>query len=255
MQATIGERWKKLKWINMLYVIHGKDTPKARSKLTELLNTLQSKRPDASLFRLSSENWNDKQLNELLGSTGLFSPKYIVVLDGLLNNPNSSDIVSTAIAEMAASEHVCIIIEEKILAADLKKIEKHATKVQFFEQAEKAKKESPIVFNFAEAVAMKENKRAWIIFQDLVKEGSVAEEIHGVLWWQFKSLAAAATAKSAKESGLSPYVYQKSARAAGLWKDDSLGQIIDRLVDMYHQAHRGEIDFLIELEKFALSGK
>ncbi|MES3006111.1 MAG: hypothetical protein V4664_04155 [Patescibacteria group bacterium] len=239
----------------MLYVIYGKDTAKSRSKLIELLDSLQSKRPDASTFRLSSENWSSSMLNELLGSTGLFSPKYIIVIDGLLNNTESSDVISKSIEDMALSEHVCILIEEKILAADLKKIEKHATKVQLFEQTERLKKESPIVFSFADAVAMKENKKAWTIFQDLIKEGSAAEEIHGVLWWQFKSLAVAAKARSAKDSGLSPYVYQKAARAAQLWKEDSLDQVLDRLADMYHQAHRGEIDFLVELEKFALSGR
>lgn len=239
----------------MLYAIYGKDTSKARTKLTELLDILQKKRPDASLFRVSSENWNASTLNELLGSTGLFSAKYIIVIDGLLNNAEASDIVSKSISEMAESEHVCIIIEEKILSADLKKIEKYATKVQVFDLAEKPKKESPMVFNFADAVAMKENKKAWVIFQDIVKEGSAAEEIHGVLWWQFKSLVAASEAGSAKESGLSPFVYQKASRAAQLWEGDSLNRVVDRLVDMYHQAHRGEIDFLIELEKFALSGR
>lgn len=239
----------------MLYVIYGKDTTKARSKLIELLDTLQKKRPDASVFRLSSENWNPTMLNELLGSTGLFSPKYIIVIDNLLNNATSSETISKSIADMGTSEHVCILIEEKILAADLKKIEKHATKVQHTEVLEKPKKESPIVFNFADAVAMKENKKAWVIFQDLIKEGSAAEEIHGVLWWQFKSLMIASKSKNAKESGLSPYVYQKAERAAQMWKDDSLEIVLDRLIDMYHLAHRGEIDFYVELEKFALSGK
>lgn len=239
----------------MLYAIYGKDTSKARAKLTELLDTLQKKRPDASLFRVSSENWNPSLLNELLGSTGLFSAKYIIVIDGLLNNTEASDIVSKSVKEMAESEHVCILVEEKILSADLKKIEKYAAKVQVFDLAEKPKKESPIVFNFADAVAMKENKKAWVIFQDLIKEGSAAEEIHGVLWWQFKSLAIAAKAKSAKESGLSPYVFQKASQAARLWSGDSLNVVLDRLIDMYHKAHRGEIDFYIELEKFALGGR
>lgn len=239
----------------MLYVIYGKDTAKARLKLTELLDTLQKKRPDASLFRLSSENWNDAMLNELLGSAGLFSPKYIVVIDGLLNGVDSGTIISAAIKDMAESEHVCILIEEKILAADLKKIEKYATKVQVCDAAEKVRKESPRVFDFADAIANRENKKAWVIFQDLIKEGTAAEEIHGVLWWQFKSLVVAAKAGSAKESGLSPYVYQKASRAAQSWKEESLVGALNRLVDMYHQAHRGENDFLLELEKFALSGK
>ena len=237
----------------MLYVIYGKDTAKARSKLTELLNTLQKKRPDASLFRLSTENWEPSVLDELLSSKGLFSPKYIIVIDGLLNSAASADAVSSSIKEMGESEHVCIMIEEKILSADLKKIEKNAVKVQECAPAEAPKKESSKVFAFAEAVSMKESKRAWSLFQEIMSEEVAAEEIHGVLWWQFKSLKVASGAQSAGESGLSPYVYQKSARAAKVWSEKELESILDRLVDMYHLAHRGEIDFMMELEKFSLS--
>lgn len=236
----------------MLYAIYGKDTAKARSKLTELLDTLQKKRPDASLFRLSNENWNPSLLNELLSSTGLFSPKYIVVLDSLLNLSDSAEAVSGSIKEMSESEHVCIMIEEKILSADLKKVEKYAVKVQECAPAEKVKKESSQVFAYAEALSMKETKRAWALFQEIAGEEAAAEEIHGVLWWQFKSLKIARDSKTAGESGLSPYVYQKSARATKIWNEKELEGVIDRLVDMYHRAHRGEIDFMLELEKFSL---
>ncbi len=232
----------------MLYVIYGKDFTKARSKLTELIDTLQKKRPDASLFRLNGENWNDSMLNELLSGTGLFSPKYIIVIDNLLNNTISGEVVGKSIKEMGKSEHICILIEEKILAADLKKIEKYATKIQQCDIVEKQKKETGAVFPYAEAIAMRDNKKAWVLFQELLRDETVAEEIHGVLWWQFKSLMHARSGAR----GLSPYVQQKASRAEKLWKDNSLEKALDRLVDMYHLAHRGEIDFLVELEKFSL---
>ena len=237
----------------MLYVIHGKDRVKARVKLGELLLTLQTKRPDASLFRISTDNWAAPVFNELLDSRGLFSPKYIIVLDGLVTSSQSSDIVTDAISRMADAEHVCVVIEEKILAAPLKKLEAKATKVQLFDLAEKTKKEAPEVFTYADAVAMKDSKKAWVLFQSLANEGVAAEEIHGVLWWQFKSVSLAKQARSVKESGLSPYVYQKSSRAGEKWESLELDKCIDTLVDMYHQAHRGEIDFMLELEKFSLA--
>jgi hypothetical protein len=85
-----------------------------------------------------------------------------------------------------------------------------------------------------------------------MRDGAVAEEVHGVIWWQFKSIVIASQTKSVKDSGLSPYVYQKASRAADVWKGTELLQVMDRLMLMYHQAHRGEIDFATELEKFVL---
>lgn len=238
----------------MLYVIHGKETQKSRKKLTELVDSLLKKRPDASLFRLNSENWSQSALDELIQSQGLFLPKYIIVLDQLLANADSAATVLDRIKELAQSEHVCILFEEKLKAADKKTLEQHAEKVMEYgaDDAAPAKKESPRTFALADAIATKDTKRAWVVFQELMNNGAVAEEVHGVLWWQFKSVLLARDATSAKDAGLSPFVYQKSARAADSWKAGELESVLDRLMHMYHQAHRGEIDFMVELEKFVL---
>lgn len=237
----------------MLYVIYGKDTKTSHKKLTELVDSLQKKRPDASLFRLNAENWSTASLDELLQSQGLFLPKYIIVLDQLLSQADSSEVVGEKIEELAKSEHICILFEEKIKAADLKKLEKHAEKVSEYDEPVSSKKEFPKTFALADAIALKETKQAWIIFVELMSQGTAAEEIQGVLWWQFKSIVIAQQSRSVKESGLSPYVYQKALRASAVWKNEELDAVIDRLFLMYHKAHRGEIDFMMELERFMLS--
>ncbi len=236
----------------MLYVIHGKETHKSRKKLTELVDSLLKKRPDASLFRLNSENWNEAALNELIQSQGLFLPKYIIVLDQLLALSGAGEIVLDHIKELAESDHICILFEEKLKAADKKVLEKYADKIQEYGAEEAPKKEAPRTFALADAIAIKDSKRAWVVLQELMKKNTAAEEIHGVLWWQFKSILLSRTSKNAKDAGLSPFVYQKAARAAGAWKDGELESVVDRLVSMYHRAHRGEIDFNVELEKFIL---
>jgi DNA polymerase III delta subunit len=238
----------------MLYVIHGKDTAKARHKLTEMLGSLQQKRPDASLFRVTQENWNDSILDELLGGRGLFSTKYIIVLDGLLSSASSSESIIDQLEVLANSEHIAVMIEEKVSAPYLKKLEKSAEKIQEFELKEIMKREAPASFDFADAFAQRDTKKAWVLFQDIMSTGTAAEEIHGILWWQMKSVFLAKNSGSIKESGLSPYVHQKSSRAAAKWNGPELDICLNKLVEMYHSAHRGEIDFMIELEKLSLSG-
>ncbi len=241
----------------MLYAIYGTDTGKARHKLTELLLALQKKRPDAPVIRINAENWSEGYFNEALSGVGLFAPKNIVVLDSLVASADSSESVMMRIDELSASENICIIIEEKIKAAALKKIEEKSEKVQEFnfgggDADGGSKKEFPKTFAFADAVASKDKKKSWAIFQTLMKEGMAAEEIHGVLWWQFKSVQLARVNKSAKEAGLNPFVYRNCQTFSKKWEDAELQNMLLGLMSMYHKAHRGEVDFLSEIETLCL---
>lgn len=237
----------------MLYVIYGKDSQKSRKKLSELVDSLLKKRPDASLFRLTQDNWSKGAFEELIQSQGLFLPKYIIVLDQLLGRSDAAEVVMGQVKELKEAEHVCILFEEKLKAADKKVLEKYADKIQEYGTEEPAKKESPRTFALADAIALRDTKKAWAVFQDIMQEGTAAEEVHGVLWWQFKSIVLALSSKTAKGAGLSPFVYQKASRAAAVWKEEELWVVVDRLAHMYHIAHRGEMDFAAELEKFVIS--
>jgi DNA polymerase III delta subunit len=242
----------------MLYAIYGTDRQKARKKLTELADALQKKRPDAPVIRIDPQGWSEGLFSETLAAAGLFSPKNIVILDSLIEHPDSSELVAESLDSLAASEHVYILIEGKIKAGELKKIEKKAEKVQEYNIAAsgETKKYFPETFAFAEAVAAKDKVRAWKIFQHLVDDSLAAEEIHGVLWWQFKSLALAKVSKSAKEAGLNPFVYGKCQGYLSKWdgtEGESLDAMLAKIAGMYHLAHRGEIDFMSELESLSLS--
>ena len=93
---------------------------------------------------------------------------------------------------------------------------------------------------------------SWKLFQELVADSLPAEEIHGVVWWQFKSVYLAYDAKTAGEVDMKPYTFSKCQGFKKNWKKDELERYLDGLVDMYHKAHRGEVDFMIELERLCL---
>jgi hypothetical protein len=98
----------------------------------------------------------------------------------------------------------------------------------------------------------KDKKRSWSLFQKLVSDFVTAEEIHGVIWWQFKTLYLTHMSADAMSAGLNPFVYQKSKIALKNWNKESLNQMLKRLVLMYHRAHRGGCDFMAELEILCL---
>ena len=57
----------------MIYLLHGADTDKARTKMRELSDALRKKQPDAAYFRMDAEHWSQAELEEYCGGQGLFS--------------------------------------------------------------------------------------------------------------------------------------------------------------------------------------
>lgn len=235
----------------MLYVLHGTDKDKVRGKLHELVASLEKKRPDAQVLKIGVDNWKESKLDEYVSGMNLFAPKNIIILDSLFSNKDIQS--SIELDTLSESDNVCIVVEQKLTKENLKKLEKKAEKVQEFNLPEVVKKkESPVTFSFVEALVNKDKKRSWSLFQKLVADSVAAEEIHGVVWWQFKTLYLAHMSADAASAGLNPFVYQKSKVALKNWNKDTLNQMLKRLVLMYHKAHRGECDFISELEILCL---
>ena len=239
----------------MLYLLYGTNTNKVRAKQKELISIMQNKQPNVSLYKLNSENWNDTILDELLGSQGLFLAKYIVTLDKLLEDKEKGPSIMGILKELKESDHAWIIVEEKITAANLKKLEKFIFKSFDFNDtgAIDDKKQRINAFNFAEQFASKNKVGAWNEFLKLRDAELVGEEIHGVLWWQMKSVYLAKLCRSADDSGLAPYSYQKALRFSKGWEIKELNSMLDKLVEMYHEAHRGTSDLLIGIESLSLN--
>lgn len=249
----------------MLYFLHGSNKDKAREKARELMEGLVKKRPEASLFKLETENFNSAQLEELVGGQGLFSNKYIVFLDGLFENAEIKEQVLKFYKEISESENIFIWLEGKVDKATLTKLEKIAEKVQKFESEEESGRKFSTgpdqsfslkdfnIFSLADAFGRRETKSAWILLQKALMKDIPAEEIHGVIFWQVKSMMLAEEAKTASEAGLSPFVFSKSKKYAGNFPDGQLAKLSSRLVKMYHEAHRGIVDFPAAIEKLVLT--
>jgi DNA polymerase III delta subunit len=237
----------------MLYVIHGTDTSKVKKKATQLVEMLQQKRPDASLFKVNKESWYPDFFAETIPAISLFSPKNIVVMDSLLEDDTIAEMVFQNLDELKNTEHVCILIEGKLTKEYIKKVTAKAEKVEEHNKTEAPqKREAPQTFALADALLQKNKRKAFEVFQKLRAEEVVGEEIHGVLWWQFKSLYLVLNSKSAGEADLNPFVYSKCKSVEKNWSVDLVAKTLDSLVDIYHKAHRGEVDLLVELEKLCV---
>jgi hypothetical protein len=108
------------------------------------------------------------------------------------------------------------------------------------------------MFAMADALGARDKKTLWILYRQAVEEGKASEEIHGILFWQAKSMVLAARTKFAGEAGLNPYVYTKSKRYAENFSEPELTALLDRLVSVYHDSHRGMHEFETALERLIL---
>ena len=245
----------------MIYFFHIKkgastkvDTSISFKKASALAAELKKKKPDAGFFTVTDENWNEEQIKEYVGGQGLFSNKYIVLIKGVFSKKEVKEAFLEKIKEMAESPNIFIVAEGVIDAASLKKIEKYAEKIQEFEAGESksVQKEEFNIFDIADALGARDKKMLWTLYRKAIDSGKVPEEIHGILFWQAKSIALAGMTKSADEAGLNPFVYGKAKRYAGNYSKEEIEELLNSLVSVYHDAHRGLHDFETALEVLIL---
>jgi DNA polymerase III delta subunit len=233
----------------MIYLLHGTGEYEARKKLHELLASLFKKRPDALYFHITNED--ESSIEEMIGSQGLFEQKYIVVYDHIFSDAEKKKEYVKVLKEFKESPHVFIFLEGKLDAKTKASFEKYAEKVQEFVGKE-TKKETFNVFSLTDALGRRDRKTLWTLYQKAEQEDVSYEEIHGILFWQIKSLLLAQSAKSASEAGLNPFVFRKSLGFLKNFTELELKDMSARLVRISHDAHRGVCDFGTTLERFIL---
>lgn len=237
----------------MLYLLYGSDTDKARAKARELLETLQKKKPDAAVFRIEPEKWGEVHLEEFIGGQGLFEKKLLIFADRLFENEEAEAAIEKNLKEVAKSDNIFIFLEQKVAKPLLLEITEVAEKVQAFESKEAKKKPDFNVFSLTDAFGRRDKKKLWVLYQRALQTDAVPEEIHGILFWQVKSMLLASGAKAATEAGVAPFVFTKAKSFLKNYSVAELQNLSSVLVRMYHDAHRGVHDFEVALERFVLT--
>jgi len=245
----------------MIYLIYGSDKETARAKERALVESLIVKKPDASVGRYNADTFQVGLLDELIGGQGLFVARLIVELDRLFVNEEFQELVLENLERLAASENIFIILEEKLLKPELKKFEKYAEKIQAYDLKKDesggqgngwGKKGDVSPFALADALGRRDKKQLWALYVGQRKAGSVPEELHGLLFWQIKSILLAGQAASAEAAGLKPFVYGKAKQFAGNFSAEEIKTLSKNMVSIYHDAHRGMGDLDLLLERLIL---
>jgi DNA polymerase III delta subunit len=237
----------------MIYLLHGTDTKKAREKLHTLLDSMFAKKPDASFVRVDNENFDDSRLEEFIRGQGLFESKYIVVFDNVFTNKDAKETVLKILKEISSSKNIFIFLEEKLNKTELLKLQKYSEKVQEFSTKDIPVKKKFDIFSITDAFGKRNAKNLWTLYQKAKLNNISDEEIHGILFWQVKSMLLAQSASNPEETGLNPFVFRKSTDFLKNYTSDELIELSSSLVSLYHDARGGMHELGTALERFILS--
>lgn len=238
----------------MLYLLHGENKIKAREKAVELIESLRLKKPDASYQKIETDDFSNDLLEELISGQGLFENKKIVYFDSVCENKEFKEFVLSKLARIAESENILIFLEGKLDKASLTKFEKKAKKVQVFKDGgEKEFKNEFNIFSLTDAFGRRDRKTLWTLYVKALSVGKSAEEVHGILFWQLKSIFLAKEMNNAEDAGMASFAYSKAKSFSSFFKKDELLNFSKDMVAVYNDARTGNIEFEIGLEQFILS--
>ncbi len=246
----------------MLYFIYGETEP-VIAKAQELVAGMRAKKPDALVVEMSAEQITSDRIIEYTQSQALFNERYIVRVSHALSTADAKksdvkDLILESLEQLEASENIFIWTEADCDEKTLKIISDIAQKVlPYPSKISKKPAYGPgaefNIFSLADAFGTRNKLKAWEIFLEARKKNIAAEEIHGVLFWQIKNILLAYKAKTADDAGLKPFVWSKAKTSTNYFSEKEITSISVDFVDMYHKAHRGELDFNLALEKSILS--
>lgn len=233
----------------MLYIVYGSDRNKTTDKTIGLIESLKNRKPDASYFKITSDNLENFSLEELSGGQGLFEQKYIVFLFRILESGINFEYFEKYLEAMTESDNIFIWLEEDFDKKDLEKIKKVSKNITEYSATEEARDFS--LFNLCDAIGEKDKKKAWRLYIEAV-ENTASEEIYSMIMWQLKSMKIASSTKSVEESGMKPFPYNKAKRFAKNFSEKELNQKIMNLLEVYYRARKGEMELQNGIEKFVL---
>ncbi len=180
----------------------------------------------------------------------LFGGAMLYVIDTPSLSEEMYEDVLAHLEHFAASTHSFLVIEGPLLAPEKKKFEKYAERVEEFKAGAKERFNT---FALSDALAQKDKKSLWLLFNEARLSGIALEEIAGVLWWQLKTLRLASQTKNAAEAGLKDYPYNKAKHALAKFAPGELENLSRQLLTLQHESRHGNRELDVALERFVLT--
>lgn len=232
----------------MLKVFFGNDTIKVRREALLSVDTLRSS--GASVVTIEEGNYQSGVIANAAAAVSLFGEALVYLVDTPSTDTEMYQEVIDSLELMQSGAHTFIVIESTLLAPEKKKFEKYASEMNEHKSAAKERFNN---FALADALAKKDKRLLWLLFNEAQLEGIALEELSGVLWWQLKTLRLAGMTTNAAEAGMKDFPYQKAKRALSGFVPGELERLSHSLLAIIHDSRRGIFEFDQAMEKWVLS--
>lgn len=228
----------------MLYLFHGSDVEKVRTKAFEWVAKARAKEPNLAYVRLAREELNSSSLQDAALSGGLFVHRLLILIDdpfpaaraasedeeeGIVG---SSSVLEDHIDSLVASDNAIVILAPKLAAPKIKKFSAEAKMVYAYDKSAEREEVRGFNGNLVNALAARSREKLWLEINRALYAGDAPEMLHGLLHWKARDLM---------EKGSRAWTPQES-------RNLSLG-----LIELLQASRRGGGDLSVSLERFALS--
>ncbi len=233
----------------MLQLFIGEDTQKARKDAKESFERAKGEYPEALISAYSDVSFDPDNAKDSFVSENLFGGINILYFDGILDDPEGESFYRNTIQD---TMHL-VIIREKTMPKDLLLFFQRIAEIKEYPLQKKVEKRDN-GFAIADAVGARDKKRAWVEFEKLRRHGPQMEEVHGTIFWAFKSMHIALTLPKpeALATGMKEFTYRNYYGFAKKYLKKELEDKLSELKDMYHMGHRGEGELEVLIEQFLL---
>mgnify|MGYP001566822422 CR=1 FL=1 len=230
----------------------GEDTQNARKSLRKEVELARKESPYSLYVRFDETSYDSGNALDAFSGGGMFNPWNILIFEDISEHEDGESFYESILPQFIDTEHRVFIQEKKLNKKIFDKFKDKATILDFAPP----KKKEIIQNNFAiaDAIGAKDKKNIWVEFEKARRSGRAMEEVHGTIFWAFKSLYICRTMEreEALASGMKEYTFRTYKNYSKNYLVDDLKRILTELKEMYHDAHRGDGDLGLALERMLL---
>ena len=228
----------------MIYLFHGTDIEKTRTKAFEWVAKARAKEPNLAYVRLAREELTNAALEDAALSGGLFVKRLLILIDDPFpssrtvseeesgEEENMSGILEEHLDSLVASDNAIIILAPRLAVAKAKKFVAKAKMEYKYDKLAAREEARGFNSNLVNALAARSRDKLWLEINRALYAGDAPEMLHGLLHWKARDLM------------------DKGRRT---WKPQEARALSLSLISLLQSSRRGGMDLGLALEKFALS--
>src|SRR3989339_409942 len=231
----------------------GEDTHSARKSLREEVENIRKESPYSLYLRFDETSFDADGVRDAFSGGGMFNPWNILIFEDISEHEDAELFYGGILPEFIDTEHHVYIQEKKLSKKILEKFNDKAIILEF--STPKKKEILPNNFAIADAIGIKDKKNIWVEFEKARRGGRAMEELHGTIFWAFKSLYMCSTMEKedALASGMKDYTFRTYKNYSKNYLAHELEGKLTQLKEIYHESRRaGGVDLEIALERFLL---